>query len=163
MGLPSARSRDEAADPVARLRAFLSRTRGAGTSRFSDGTFPAVNLGDAPETCLAEVSHALGRALAETAAAMVKTQYFMLARFVLGGEVLDVRRGFPALHRPDDWAPAQAFGRQAWAEGRQGILFRAVRRRGAENVAVLRKELVRSGVRLQVVGLRWDGFGIGKV
>ena len=151
---------DGEGEPLARLRAFLDRPSGAGPSRFSDGSFPIVYMGDAPETCLAEVAHHLGRALRETAAAKVRTHYFLLARFRVAGEVLDVRKGFPALHRAEDWLPAQAFGRRAASEARAGITYRAVRRKGSENLGVLRGELVRAGARMQVVGLRWDGAGV---
>ena len=153
-------ARDEDAEPMARLRAFLARPSGCGPSRFSDGSFPVVYMGDAPETCLAEVAHHLARALRETAAAKVKTHYFLLARFVMTGEVQDVRQGFPALHRPEDWLPAQAFGRRAVIEARAGITCRAVRRKGAEDLAVLRSALAHGGSRIRVLGLRWDGAGV---
>jgi hypothetical protein len=153
-------ARDEDAEPLARLRAFLAGSSGAGPSRFSDGSFPIVYMGDAPETCLAEVAHHLGRAMSETAAAKVRTHYFLLARFTLTGEVLDVRKGFPALHRPDDWLPAQAFGRSAASRARFGITYRAVRRGGSENLGVLRGGLARGAARVKVVGLRWDGAGV---
>ena len=161
--LPPVQARDEAADPMVKLRGFLARPRGIGASRFSDGSFPIVYMGDDPETCLAEVAHHLGRALGETGAAKVKTHYFLLARFVVTGEALDVRKGFPALHRPGDWVPAQAFGRRAASEGRHGIAFRAVRRKGADNLGILRKDPVRSGIRVRVIGLRWDGSGVVQV
>lgn len=144
-------------EPLARLRALLARPSGVGPSRFSDGCFPIVYMGDAPETCLAEVAHHLGRALRETTAAKARTHYFLLARFRVTGEVLDVRKGFPALHRAEDWLPAQAFGRRAFSGAHAGITYRALRRKGSENLGVLRSELVRAGTRMQVLGLRWDG------
>jgi hypothetical protein len=68
-----------------------------------------------------------------------------------------VRKGFPALHRAEDWLPAQAVGRRAASGAHAGITYRAVRRKGSENLGVLRSELVRAGTRMQVLGLLWDG------
>jgi hypothetical protein len=161
--LPPSRSRDEDADPLAKLQAFLARPAGVNPSRFSDGSFPIVYMGDSPETGLAEISYHLGRALGETRAAKVRTHYFLLARFLLTGESLDVRKGFPALHLPDDWGPAQSFGRQARSEDRCGIIFRAVHRKESGNLAVMRQTFAKSGNRIQVVGLRWDGFGVSRI
>ena len=114
-------------------------------------------MGDAPETCLAEVAHHLGRALGATGAAKARIHTFLLARFALAGEALDVRRGFPALHPREDWGPAQSFGRQAASEGRSGITYRSVRRKGAEALGVLRGGFARAGRRIRVIALRWDG------
>lgn len=154
---PHGRFRDEDADPMVKLREYLARAGGTGPSRFSDGTFPIVYLGDTPETCLAEVAYHLGRALGETGAPKARIHCFLLARFALAGEALDVRRGFQALHLREDWAPAQSFGRRAASEGRSGITYRCVRRKGAENLGVLRGALVRAGSRIQVIAMRWDG------
>jgi hypothetical protein len=158
--LPLGRAWDEDADPMDKLRDHLARTDRTGPSRYSDGSFPIVYMGDAPEACLAEVRHHLGRALGETGAAKGRIHCFLLARFTLAGEALDVRRGFPALHHAEDWAPAQSFGRRAAAEGRSGITCRSVRRKGAENLGVLRSGFARAGIRVKVIALRWDGAGV---
>jgi hypothetical protein len=158
--LPPGRYRDEDADPMIKLREYLARTDRTGPSRFSDGTFPIVYMGDAPETCLAEIIHHLGRALRETGAPKVRIHCFLLARFALAGEALDVRRGFPALHPREDWASAQSFGRRAASERRSGITYRSVRRKGAENLGVLRGGFVQAGSRIKVIAMRWDGAGV---
>jgi hypothetical protein len=155
--LPPGRFRDEDADPMQKLRDDLARTGPTGPSRFSDGTFPIVYMGDAPETCLAEVTYHLGKALGETGAPKARIHCFLLTRFGLAGEGLDVRRGFPALHFREDWAPAQSFGRRAASEGRSGITCRSVRRKGAENLGVLRGRFVRTGSPVKLIALRWDG------
>ncbi len=108
-------------DPLVKLKAHLARLDAGTPSRFSDGTYPVVYMGDAEATCLAEVAHHLARALAETGAEKGRAHYFLLARFRLRGKVLDVRRGFPRLHRKEDWTPAQAFGARAWAQEALGI------------------------------------------
>ena len=148
------------ADPVVLLQAFLARSSGPGASRFSDGSFPVVYLADAEAATLAEVAHHLARRMADTDADKTRTHYFVLSQFHLTGATLDVRRGFPRLHRSDDWAPAQAFGAEARAAHAQGITYRSVRCRKACNTAVFRADLVRAGARMRIVGLRWDGKGV---
>ena len=130
-------------DPLVKLKAHLARLDAGTPSRFSDGTYPVVYMGDAEATCLAEVAHHLARALAETGAEKGRAHYFLLARFRLRGKVLDVRRGFPRFHRKEDWTPAQAFGARAWAQEALGITYRSVRRARAEDVAVFRAILVK--------------------
>ena len=148
---------DHQTDPLVKLQAYLARPAAGVPSRFSDGSYRVIYLGDEPETCLAEVSCHLARTLAETEAEKARTHYFILARFRLGGTSLDVRRGFPRLHLRNDWAPAQAFGSRAWSQGALGILFHAVRRARAANVAVFRAGLVKAGTPMHLVGLRWEG------
>jgi RES domain-containing protein len=150
-------------DPLAQLRSHLARPAGHGPSRFSDGSFPVVYLADAEATTLAEVAFHLGRRMGDTDADKTRIHYFLLARFHLTGETLDVRKGFARLHLPEDWAPAQAFGGEAWAANAQGITYRSVRRRKASNTVVFRDDLVRSGVRVKIVGLRWEGTGLAQL
>lgn len=161
--LPPVRPRPVDEDPFLKLQVFLARANGVSASRFSDGSFPVIYMGDEPETGLAEVTFHLSKTLSETDADKSKTHYFQVAKFDLEGQILDVRKGFPALHDSGDYGPPQAFGAQARAENRQGITFKSVRRRNFTNVAVLRADLVKSGVRLEIVGLAWSGTGVVKV
>jgi len=154
---------DPLADPLVKLRAFLARPGTGVASRFSDGSFRVVYMADTEQTTLAEVGHHLARHLADTDADKGKTHYFLLARFRLSGATLDVRRGFPSLHRRDEWTPAQAFGSRAWSQGAKGITFRSVRRARAHNVAVFKADLVKAGTRVKLVGLRWDGKGLAQL
>lgn len=154
---------DHQADPLVKLQAFLARPNGIAPSRFSDGSFPVVYVADDERTNLAEVGYHLARHLAETEADATRTHYFLLAGFRLNGTALDVRRGFPHLHRPDDWNPAQAFGGRAWSEGAAGITYRSVRRRPGLNVAVFRSGLVQTGARVRLIGLRWNGTTLVEV
>jgi hypothetical protein len=147
---------DHQIDPKVRLQAYLAQSAAGVPSRFSDGSFRVVYLGDDERTCLAEVSHHLAHTLAETEAEKARTHYFILARFQLQGVTLDVRRGFPGLHRRDDRATAQGFGGRAWAQGALGILYKSVRRARAASVAVFRPALVKAGTPMHLVALRWE-------
>ena len=155
--LPSGRAKDENADPLTKLRSYLTQPCGNAPSRFSDGSFSVAYMGEESETCRAEVEHHLEDRLKHSAAPKIKTHYFVLAQFALTGETLDVRRGHPALHDKNDWGPAQAFGAKAKSNDEDGITFNAERRAGSEAVAVLKAGLVQSGTRVQILGLRWDG------
>jgi hypothetical protein len=154
---------DPLADPLVKSQAYLARPDCAVPSRFSDGSYPVVYLADTEQTNLAEVGHHLARRLADTDAESTRTHYFLLAKFRLSGATLDVRKGFPRLHRRDDWAPAQAFGARAWSQGASGITYRSVRRAGAMNTAVFRAGLVKAGIRVGIIGLRWDGQGLARI
>lgn len=142
--------------PLPRLRSYLAKQEGS-VSRFSDGSFPIVYMGDEPETGLAEVVYHLTKTLAESACIKDASYRFQVAKFDMEGQTLDVRKGFPALHRPDDYSPSQAFGAKAKADKRQGISFKSVRRKKHTNVAVLRSDLVTAGANVDVILLTWDG------
>lgn len=148
------------ADPMKTLKAFLGSPGPFPPSRFSDGSFPAIYLGDSEETCLAEVSYHLTEKLRETSAAVTKRHTFQLSLFTLTGETVDVRRGFPRLHLKNDWAPAQAFGALRFAEHAKGITFNSVRRKDGQNTAVFQAPLVELGVQVRAVVLQWDERGL---
>lgn len=157
VGVPAVGMLEQATDPLSRLREHLG-TSGSGTpSRFCDGSFRVVYLGDQPETCLAEVGFHLERTLRDTSAAKGLVHYFQLCAFALEGTVLDVRQGFSALHDPEDWGPAQAFGGQAHAEKAPGIAYRSLRRPKAANTVVFQPDLAVSGQWLALLGLGWTG------
>lgn len=145
------------ADPMKKLKAFLGSPGPFNPSRFSDGTFPAIYMGDSEETCLAEVSYHLTEKLRETSAAVTKHHAFQLSLFTLTGETVDVRRGFPRLHLKNDWTPAQAFGALRFAEQAKGITFNSVRRKTGVNTAVFKAPLVELGLKVRAVVLQWDG------
>jgi len=161
--LPPERTKDENGDPLIKLKSYLSRPNGNAPSRFSDGSFPVVYMGDEAETCLAEVKHHLEDRLKHSAAPKIKTHYFVLAQFALTGQTLDVRRGHPALHNKNNWGPGQAFGAKAKSMDENGVTFNAVRRAGSEGVAVFKAGLVQSGTRMKILGLRWDGSRVVRV
>jgi len=148
---------DGLVDPLKKLKAFLGSAGPFPSSRFSDGTFPAIYMGDSEETCLAEVSFHLTEKLRETSAAITKRHTFQLSLYTLTGETVDVRQGFPRLHLKSDWAPSQAFGALRFAEHAKGITFKSVRRKGAVATAVFKAPLVALGLPIKAVVLQWDG------
>jgi hypothetical protein len=146
------------ADPLSKLKAYLgSPGPSFSISRFSDGSYPAVYMADSDGTSLAEVSFHLAERLRETTAEKTKIHTFQLSLFILKGETVDVRVGFPKLHLKDDWSPAQPFGAEMRTAGAKGITFKSVRKPGGVCTAVFRATLVEDGLPLPAVSLQWDG------
>lgn len=90
------------------------------------------------ETAAAEVGHHLRReAIARNVPGMSRTYRAYSARLE-GEDYCDIRGtqgDRPDLYRPDSYAAAQIFGEQVRSEGRAGIIFNSVRRRGGTNLA----------------------------
>jgi hypothetical protein len=120
-------------------------------------------MADSDETSLAEVSFHLAERLRETTAEKTKIHTFQLSLFILKGETVDVRVGFPKLHLKDDWSPAQAFGAEMRATSAKGITFRSVRKPGGVCTAVFGATLVEDGLPLPSVSLQWDGRDLIRV
>ena len=59
--------------------------------------------------------------------------------------------------RNPDYGPVQAFGRAAKAAGEPGIVFRSLRWKAGECLAILEGAKVRSCALLELLALRWDG------
>jgi hypothetical protein len=150
-------------DPLPLLRTFLGMKTPGNASRFCDGSFRAVYMGDDADTCLAEVAFHLERTLGETSAEKGLVHYFQLSAFELSGTVLDVRKGHRDLHDPDAWGPAQAFGGKAKVEGASGITYRSVRRAKAMNVVLFKADLAVSGRKRRLVGLGWTGTQVVRI
>lgn len=143
-------------DPLAFLKARLGSRGPFHPSRFGDGSYPVMYMGESGETCLAEVGYHLTKFLGETSAPITTLLHYQLSLYTLAGETVDVRKGFPALHQ-EDWGPAQVFGRERQAEHALGITFNSVRRPGGENTAVFKAPLVTLGMKVEKVTLGWDG------
>ena len=144
-------------DRLPQLRAYLALPGRGPVSRFCDGSFRAVYAGEGLPTCVAEMIHHHGRALAETREPAGAIRVFEGLALQVAGPFRDIRKGHADLHRPEDYAPAQAFGRALKAKGGAGAVYRAVRRKGGECLALLLAAPVKACTLKQVVALRWDG------
>ncbi len=91
--------------------------------RFSDGRFGVWYCGDRLEVALAETAHHFQRFMRATAEGPGDADYRLLTCPVAG-----TMAEAPAdCLAPDDWAPGQAFGRQARDGGADGVLYPSVR------------------------------------
>ena len=64
---------------------------------------------------------------------------------------------FAALHEPDSYEAAQALGRELFADGSNGVIYRSVRHAGGRCLACFRPALVRSVRQAAHFEYRWEG------
>jgi len=144
-------------DRLQHLRAYLRMPGRGPRSRFCDGSFRVVYAGNTLATCRAEVAHHHGQALRDSGEPPGAARIFEALRVKVAGAFLDVREGHGDLHRPEDYGPAQAFGRKAKAEGEFGIVFRPLRWKTGECLAILDGGKVKSCALAGLAALCWDG------
>jgi hypothetical protein len=144
-------------DRLPQLRGYLALPGRGPASRFCDGTFRALYAGEGLPTCVAEMAYHHGRALADTREPAGAIRVFEGLALKVAGPFRDLRKGHADLHRPEDYGPAQAFGRDLKAQGEAGAVYRAVRRKGGECLALLLAAPVKACTLKQVLALRWDG------
>lgn len=144
-------------DRLPQLRAYLNMPGRAPASRFCDGSFRVVHAGEVRATCVADVAFHHALALRDTGEPPGAARIFEALALRVGGVFMDVRRGHGGLHRPDAYGTAQAFGAERKVHGDPGILYRSVRRRGGECLALFDGHAVKSCALREVIALRWDG------
>jgi len=144
-------------DRLPQLRAYLRMPGRGPRSRFCDGSFRVVYAGKTLATCRAEVAHHHGQALRDSGEPPGAARIFEALLVKVGGAFADVREGHGDLHRPEDYGPAQAFGRKAKAAEEIGIVFRSLRWKTGECLAILDGGKVRSCALAGLAALRWDG------
>jgi len=146
-GLTNPRLRQQAGDIS--LVAPLDRVTGQGTSaimaafthlgepsRFSDGRYGIYYAGLDLDTAVIESQHRRAHFLQATnEPAQVLTM--RCYRCQVDAQLVDAR-ALHELHQPDNYSPAQAFGRRQRDAQQWGILYRSVRNHGGECVAILR-------------------------
>ena len=148
-------------DRLPQLRAYLASPGRGPVSRFCDGSFRALYAGESLPTCLAEMSHHHGRALADTHEPPGAIRVFEALALKVTGRFRELRQGHAALHRVQDYAPAQALGRELKAAGEPGLVYRSARRKGGSCLALFLASPVKTCVLKQMVPLQWDGHTLG--
>ena len=148
-------------DRLPQLRAYLGQPGGGPVSRFGDGSVRALYAGESLATCVAEMAFHHGRALAEGHEPAGAIRVFEALVLKVTGRFRDLRAGYKVLHRPGDYAPAQALGRTVKAAGEPGLAYRAVRHRGGACLALFLAAPVKVCTLKQMVALQWDGHRLG--
>ena len=148
-------------DRLPQLRAYLANPGRGPASRFCDGSFRALYAGESLATCVAEMVHHHGQSLADTREPPGAIRVFEALALKVTGRFKDFRKGHAALHRPREYAPAQALGRELKGLGEPGLLYRSVRRKGGDCLALFLPAPVKSCVLKQMVPLQWDGHTLG--
>lgn len=133
-------------------------------SRFSDGTFGAYYCALTEATVIAETCYHAERFMSESNQPPLMLQQRVYLSD-LAGELIDLRGQSNArdLLTPDNWADGQTFGRQAWQDQADGIVYPSVRDPSGECAAVLRPPVLSETRQGRHLGYDWDGQRIRHV
>ena len=132
-------------------------------SRFSDGRYGVLYIGDSFETALFETAHHHARFMAATAEPPGWTSQFREIVLDVSAPLHDLRSGAEAVLSPDDYGPGQALGMRLRAAGSEGVIYPSVRRAAGTCVGLFypdRAPLPRQGRHLDY---HWDGARIDMV
>jgi hypothetical protein len=130
--------------------------------RFTDGTYGVYSAGDREEVAIREVAYHHGRAMAASDEAPGWTSQFRILVNALHLALHDVREREDC-HRPDDYAPSQALGRQLRGEGSNGVLYRSVRCSGGECAGIFWPDLMTAPIQGDHFDFHWDGARVDRV
>jgi hypothetical protein len=112
-------------------------------SRFSDGTYGVYYAARELATAVAETAYHIGRFFQATAEPRgTEMQLRVLVSTRVDGAFHDVRRGFPELHAPEDYAPSQSFAKALRGRGSSGLVYLSVRHKGRPCLAVFRPKSI---------------------
>ena len=132
-------------------------------SRFSAGDYGVFYAGLDVTTAIEESRCGQVRFLSATAEPPFEVTMRSYATEV-ALPLMDIRAPeFARYHEPDDWPTAQAFGRQARAEGAHGLWYRSVRKAGGECIAAFRTLAVKPASQAAHYRFVWDGRTIAAV
>ncbi len=128
-------------------------------SRFSDGSFGVLYVGEDFEVALFETMHHHARFMAATMEAPGWTSQFREIVLDVTASLHDIGGfdGRAQLLAPDDYAAAQAFGAALRVGGSDGILYPSVRAPGGACVALMYPDLADNVVQGRHLDYHWDG------
>jgi RES domain-containing protein len=133
-------------------------------SRFTDGTFGAYYCALTEATAIAETCYHTERFMRESGEPpMMSQQRVYLSD--LTGQLIDLcgQSNAQGLLTPDSWTAGQVFGRQAWQDQTDGIVYPSVRDPEGECAAVLRPPALSATRQGRHLGYDWDGQRIRHV
>ena len=128
-------------------------------SRFSDGTYGVFYAARSLDTAVAETMHHRAKFMAATHEPAMKLE-MRCYRTAIDGRLHDLRKGWAAMLRPDDYATPQALARELRAAGSDGVVYPSVRHAGGECVGVFFPDRVKPCVQAQHLIYSWDGARI---
>lgn len=132
-------------------------------SRFSDGRYGVLYIGDSFETALFETAHHHARFMAATAEPPGWTSQFREIVLDVSASLHDLRSDAQTVLSPDDYTPGQLLGAQLRAAGSEGVIYPSVRRAAGTCVGLFYPDhasLPRQGRHLDY---HWDGTRIDMV
>lgn len=126
-------------------------------SRFDVLDSGTVYLGRPEGTAMGEALHHVARMCAESSAPAGQVFRRSVFRYLVTGTFEDIRKGHPAEHDPSSYRASQIFAAGAFASGVDGVLYRSVRVRGGECLAVWSEDCL-DGLRGEdTYEVQWDG------
>ena len=129
----------------------------AAGARFTDHTRGAWYAGRDLETALAESTHRRTKELQEIGVLDTRVQ-MRLYHADFDAPFHDVRGpGWERVHDPDDHDAGQTLGRELFASGSNGIVYRSVRHPGGEGLVSFRPKLVANVRAAGHFEYRWSG------
>ena len=133
-------------------------------SRFSDGGYGVLYVGDRFETALFETAWHHARFMAQTGEAPGWTSQFREIVLDVSAPLHDLRSGgHDDVLAPDDYGAAQALGARLRANGSEGVIYPSVRRPGGTCVGLFHPDLAQSPVQGRHLDYHWDGTRIDMV
>lgn len=131
-------------------------------SRFSDGTFGVLYLGNSIETAIKETVYHRERFLERTGEPPIRVE---MRRYVTSvtRRLHDVRGGFPEIHAPNDYSVSQRIARELRSSGSDGVVYDSVRNRGGQCSAVFWPDCVGPFAQAAHYAYVWDGRSITNV
>lgn len=138
------------------MAAFLHPAPAGG--RFNGPQLGAWSAACELETAIAETVHHNHRRLAASAAGFPNRIEMRELPSTPEVRLTDLRAD-DRVHAPDDHGPSQAFGEAERAAGRDGILYRSMRRPGGENVAIYKPRRLLPVTQGDHFAYLWDGAG----
>ena len=129
-------------------------------SRFSDGSYGVLYVGDVFETALFETIHHHARFMARTREPPGWSSQFREILLSVQGSLHDLRGetvGASPLLLGEGYEAGQALGARLRAAGADGVVYPSVRRPGAECVGLFWPDLARDPVQGRHLDYHWDG------
>lgn len=129
-------------------------------SRFSDGRFGVLYVGDRVEVAMMETIHHHARFMLATREAPGWTSQFRELFLDVKAHLQDLRGGDPAyapLLHPDNYSPAQTLGHALKSSGSEGLIYLSVRQPGGECAALFYPDLAANIRQGRHLDYHWNG------
>lgn len=129
-------------------------------SRFTDGSYGVLYVGNVFETALFETIHHHARFMARTAEAPGWTSQFREIVLSVGADLHDLRGAGSANHPaldPDSYKASQGLAMGLKAGGSDGVVYPSIRHPGGECVGLLYPDCASEPVQGRHLDYHWDG------